>query len=164
MNPDREAAEALMRTGILVPVRLVEESVTPGPDEAEFALRLDLSFDDDETPEDERADVVEWGALGFLFVIGALSFYDARPRGASDIDFRADDEFRIGDFLECIRYRHGDLQFDADYLRGRRMKTRVRVRVRADGTGFIETVGRGKSAIHWLARLRGGQPLRAVDP
>jgi hypothetical protein len=162
MNHDHAAAEALLRTGVLVPVRIVKEMVTPGPDEAEFALRLDLAFDDDESPEDERAAVVEWGAFGFLFVIGALSFYDARPRGASEIDFRADDEFRVGDFLESIRYHNGDLQFDADYLRGRRMKTRVRVR--PDGTGFIETVGRGKSATHWIARLRGGQPLRAVDP
>ena len=161
MNHDSAAAEALLRTGVLVPVRVVEEVVTPGSDEGEFALRLDISFDDDEIPEDDRAEVVEWGAFGFLFVIGTLSFHDARPRGASDIDYRDDDEFRVGDFLACIRYRNGELQFDADYLRGRRMKTRARVR--ADGTGFIETVGRGKSATHWIARLKGRQPLRAVD-
>jgi hypothetical protein len=161
MNHDHAAAEALLRTGVLVPIRVVEEVVTPGPDEGEFALRLDISFDNDEIPKDDRADVVEWGAFGFLFVIGTLSFHDARPRGASEIDYRDDDEFRVGDFLDCIRYRNGELQFDADYLRGRRMKTRARVR--ADGTGFIETVGRGKSATHWIARLQGRQPLRAVD-
>jgi len=59
-----------------------------------------------------------------------------------------------------MRYRNSELQFDADYLRGRRMKTRARVR--ADGTGCIETVGRGKSATHWIARLKGRQPLRAI--
>lgn len=162
MNHEHAAAEALLRTGLLVPVRIVEEVVTPGPDEAEFALRLDIAFDDDEDAEEDRTEVVEWGAFGFLLVIGALSFYDARPRGASDIDFRADDAFGVGDFLENTRYRNGELQFDADYLRGRRMKTRVRVR--PDGTGCIRTVGRGKSATHWIARLRGGLPLRAVDP
>ena len=94
MNHDRAATEALLRTGVLVPVRVAEETVTPGPDEGEFGLRLDISF-------------------------------------------------------------------DADYLRGRRMKTRVQIR--PEGTGFIETVGRGKAATHWIARLQGSQPLRAVD-
>ena len=37
------------------------------------------------------------------------------------------------------------------------------VRVLQDGTGVIEPVGRGKSAMHWIARLKGGKPLRAVD-
>ena len=161
MSHDHAATLALLRTGVLVPVRVVEETVTPGPDDGEFGLRLDISFDDDEVPEEDRADVVECGAFGFLFVIGALSFHDARPRGASEADYRDDDEFRVGDFLECIRYRNGELQFDADLLRGRRMKTRVRIR--PDGTRFIETVGRGKSATHWIARLQGRQPLRAVD-
>ena len=160
MSHDHAAAEALLRTGVLVPVRVVEEMVTPGSDEGEFGLRLSISFDNDEIPEEDRVEVVEWGAFGFLFVIGALSFHDARPRGASEIDYRDDDEFRVGDFLECIGYRNGELQFDADYLRGRRMKTRARVR--SDGTGFIETVGRGKSATHWIARLKGRQPLGAV--
>jgi len=72
MNHDHAAAEALLRTGVLVPVRVVEEVVTPGPDEGEFGLRLNISLDDDEIPEDDRAEVVEWGAFGFLFVIGAL--------------------------------------------------------------------------------------------
>ena len=160
MSHDHAAAEALLRTGLLVSVRVVDEVVTPGPDEGEFGLHLNISFDDDEIPEEDRAEVVEWGAFGFLFVIGALSFHDARPRGASEIDYRDDDEFRGGDFLECMRYRNSELQFDADYLRGRRMKTRARVR--ADGTGCIETVGRGKSATHWIARLKGRQPLRAI--
>jgi len=117
MNHDRAATEALLRTGVLVPVRVAEETVTPGPDEGEFGLRLDISFDADEDS--------------------------------------------VGNCMECIRYRNGELQFDADYLRGRRMKTRVQIR--PEGTGFIETVGRGKAATHWIARLQGSQPLRAVD-
>ena len=87
MNHDHAAAEALLRTGVLVPVRVVEETVTPGRDEGEFGLRLNISFDDDEIPEEDRL----------------------------------------------------------------------------DGTGSIETVGRGNSATHWIARLQGRQPLRAVD-
>jgi hypothetical protein len=161
MSDDTAAAAELLRTGVIVPVRIVEEVVTPDPDGGEFGLRLDLSFDDEESDEENRAEVVEWGALGFLFVIGALSFYDARPRGGSEIDYREGDEFRVGDFLACLQFRNGELRFDADYVRGRRMKTRVRVR--HDGTGAIETVGRGKAAAHWIARLKGGKPLRAVE-
>jgi len=74
MSDDRSAGEALLRTGVLVPVRILEESVMPGADEGEFALRLALSLEDEDSPEEDRADVVEWGALGFLFVIGVLSF------------------------------------------------------------------------------------------
>lgn len=114
---DDDAMAELLRTGVIVPVRIVEETVTPGSDEAEFGLRLELSFDDD--------------------------------------------EFLVGDFLAGLRFRRGELHFDADYVRGRRMKTQARVR--KDGTGTIETVGRGKSATHWIARLRGGKSLRSVD-
>jgi hypothetical protein len=156
-----DAAAELLRTGVIVPVRILEETVTPGFDEAEFGLRLELSFDDVDGDEEDPAEVVEWGALAFLFVVGALSFHDARPRGASEIEYREDDEFLVGDFLAGLRFRRGELHFDADYVRGRRMKTRVRVR--KDGTGTIETVGRGKSATHWIARLRGGKSLRSVD-
>lgn len=161
MSHDNAAAVALLRTGVIVPVRIVEEVVTSGPDEGEFGLRLNISFDDEDSSEDDRAEVVEWGAIGFLFVIGALSFYDARSRGLSKIDYREDDEFRLGDFLESLRYCNGELRLETDYLRGRRMKTRVRIR--QDGTGTIETVGRGKSATHWISRLKGGKPLRIVD-
>ena len=161
MSDENAAAAALLQTGVIVPIRIVEEVVTQGPDEGEFGLRLAFSFDDEECDEEDRAEVVEWGAFGFLFVIGALSFHDARPRGASEMDYQEDDEFRVGDFLTGLQFRGGELRFDADYVRGRRMKTWVRVR--QDGTGVIETVGRGKSAMHWIARLKGGKPLRAVD-
>jgi len=87
MSHDSAAAEALLRTGVLVPVRVVEERITPVPDEGEFAQCLDIAFHDGETPEENRL----------------------------------------------------------------------------DGTGSIETVGRGNSATHWIARLQGSQPLRAVD-
>ena len=65
MSEERDAGEALLRTGGIVPVRILEELVMPGADEGEFALRLALSFEDEDSPEEERADVVEWGALGF---------------------------------------------------------------------------------------------------
>jgi hypothetical protein len=95
MSEEDGAGEALLRTGVLVPVRIVDEAVLSGSDEGEFALHLSLSFDDDDSLEEERAEVVEWGALGFLFASGVLSFADARPRGLSEITRRHYDEREI---------------------------------------------------------------------
>jgi hypothetical protein len=161
MSEDRGAGEALLRTGVIVPVRIVEEAVMAGADEGEFALRLALSFEDEDSPEEDRADVVEWGALGFLFVIGVLSFADARPRGYSEREYVERDEFGVADFLAGLKFRHGEIQLDTDYVRGRRMKTRVMIR--PDGTGTLETIGRGKAALRWIARLKGEKHLRALD-
>ena len=104
--------------------------------------------------------MVEWGAMGFLFVIGVLSFADARPRGLSDRDYDETDEFSVAELLAGLRFRRGELHLDTDYVRGRRMKTRVVVR--ADGTGSLETMGRGKAALRWIARLKGEKPLKVV--
>jgi hypothetical protein len=161
MSAEHSAGEELLRTGVIVPVRILEESVTPGLDEGEFGLRLALSFDDEDNAEEDRADVVEWGALGFLFVIGVLSFSDARPRGFSEAEYVEHDEFRVSDFLAGLKFRDGQLHLDTDYVRGRRMKTRVVVR--PDGTGTLQTIGRGKAALRWIARLKGEKPLRAID-
>ena len=58
----------------------------------------------------DPADVVEWGAFGFLFVLESLSFKDARPRGYSEADFMPEDEFTVNDFFECLTYRQDRLQ------------------------------------------------------
>jgi hypothetical protein len=144
-----------------VPVRIVDEAVIAGSDEGEFALRLALSFDDEDSPQEDRADVVEWGALGFLFAVGVLSFADARPRGMSELEYNTADEFNVSDLVGALKYRAGELHLDTDYIRGRRMKTRVVVR--PDGTGLLETIGRGKAALRWVGRLKGEKPLRVLD-
>ena len=90
-----------------------------------------------------------------------LSFADARPRGFSDREYVERDEFRVSDFLAGPKFSNGELHLDTDYVRGRRMKTRVVVR--PDGTGTLETIGRGKAALRWIARLKGEKPLRALD-
>lgn len=161
MSADHGAGEALLRTGVIVPVRIVDEAVVSGADEGEFALHLTLSFDDEDSPEEDRAEVVEWGALGFLFAIGVLSFADARPRGLSEIEYVESDDFRVSDLVAGLKFQNGELHLDTDYLRGRRLKTRVAVR--PDGTGTLETIGRGKAALRWIARLKGEKPLRALD-
>lgn len=68
---------------------------------------------------------------------------------------------RLADFIERLRYVRGELHFDADYIRGRRVKTRVTVR--ANGTVALETIGRGKAALRWLERMQGKKLMHLVD-
>lgn len=39
MSEEHGAGEALLRTGLIVPVRVVDEAVMPGADEGELALQ-----------------------------------------------------------------------------------------------------------------------------
>jgi hypothetical protein len=167
MSSDAElTAYQLLKTGTLVTFRILEEEVLPAHDEAEFGLRLQLKFvadeQEEECDEDEVAeDTAEWGSFGFLFALGALSFDEAKPREASALEYRERDEFKLADFIEGLRYVRGELHFDADYIRGRRVKTRVIVR--SNGTATMETVGRGKAALRWLERLTGKKRLQVVS-
>jgi hypothetical protein len=43
------------------------------------------------------------------------------------------------------------------------LRTGVIVPIGTDGTGTLETSGRGKAALRWIARLKGEKPLRALD-
>jgi len=54
----------------------------------------------------------------------------------------------------------GELHFDADYIRGRRIKTRIAVC--ANGAVRLETIGRGKAALRWLERMRGKKLFQLV--
>jgi hypothetical protein len=56
----------------------------------------------------------------------------------------------------------GELCFGADYIRGRRIKTRAVVR--SNGTVTLETIGRGKAALRWLDQLKGKKLIQLVDP
>lgn len=157
----------LLRTGTLVSFRLISEEVLEAPDDgAEFGLRLQLKFnphpDDEEADQDEAAeDTAEWGAFGFMFALGVLSFAEAKPRNLSGPEYEKKDEFRLTDFIEGLRFVRGTLHFDADYIRGRRIKTAIVVR--SDGTITVETIGRGKSALRWLDQMKGKTLMRLVD-
>jgi len=96
-----------------------------------------------------------------LFVLGVLSFADAKPRNLSVADYSEKDDLRLADFMECLRFVRGELHFEADYIRGRRIKTRVAVR--ANGTVRLETIGRGKAALRWLEQMKGKEFLRVVS-
>jgi hypothetical protein len=155
----------LIKTGSLVSFRIVEEEVLPAPDEAEFGMRLLLKFvaekgEDDQDEDGVAEDTAEWGAFGFMFVLGVLSFAEAKPRNMSFADYHEKDEFTVADFIEGLRFVRGELHFDADYIRGRRIKTRVAVR--ANGTVRLETTGRGKAVLRWLERLQGKKLLQLI--
>jgi hypothetical protein len=69
----------LIKTGSLVSFRIVEEEVLAAPDEAEFGMRLLLRLaaeagegEDDQDEDDGAQDTAEWGAFGFMFVLGVF--------------------------------------------------------------------------------------------
>ena len=155
----------LLKTGTLVSFRVVtEEVLNSSAGDAEVGLRVQLKFvaeDEEEGDEDDVAEnTAEWGSFGFMFVIGVLSFAEAKPRNASVLEYEEKDEFRLADFIERLRFVRGELHFDADYIRGRRIKTRIVVR--SNGTVTLDTVGRGKAALRWLEQLKGKKLMQLV--
>jgi hypothetical protein len=66
----------------------------------------------------------------------------------------------MADFIECLRFARGKLRFDADYIRGPRVKTRIAVR--SNGTITLETIGRGKGALRWLEQQKEKKLMRLV--
>jgi hypothetical protein len=155
----QSAEQKLFETGTLVLFRVLDTNTEVTPDQENIFVRVELMLEDDE--EDvEPEEFVEWGAFGFLFAITALSFHDARPRGASELHFQMDDALTVADFLDALSFGRDGLRVQTDYLRGRSMKTEVTIR--PDGTVTLTTWGRGKSALHWLDRLQGKKRVRAV--
>lgn len=167
MGNESPIGHELLRTGLAVSFRIVKEEVLQAPaDEAEFGMRVQLKFTTDQGEEgqdedDVAEDTAEWGSFGFLFTLAVLSFADAKPRGYSEAEYAERDELTLADFVQHLRFVRGELRFDADYIRGRRVKTRIAVR--ANGTATLETIGRGKSALRWLERLRGRKLMQLVD-
>lgn len=147
----------LIKNGSLVEFKILDTQVLPGSDDAEFGFRIDLRLGE----EEEDSDDVEWGGLGFCFVLAALSFADARPRGASEIDYQDVDQITLTDFLEGFSFVRGELHFRGDYIRGRRLKTDISVK--PDGMVRLETVGRGKAALQWLDRLKGKKMMSLIS-
>jgi len=106
-------------------------------------------------------ELLESCALGVVFALGVLSFHDARPRGASGMDFAAKDEWTASDMLRYLTFPSGRIQFYADYVRGRMMKTTVEVF--GDGRVVLQTQNRGEAATRWVQKLQGKKVLSLVD-
>ena len=104
---------------------------------------------------------VSWGAIPMIYVLGALSFIDARPRGSSGIDYVEEDEWLFSDMVQRLRFERGSVVFEADYVRGRMMKTTVTVA--PGGKLEIETRNRHEMAVRWLRTLRGKKHIRLMS-
>jgi len=154
---DRVAGYKLLETGALVAFDVIETHVEGPPHGGFVRIQLQLG----EVDEDgERSQDHEWGAFGFIFCIAVLSFHDARPRGASGMDFEERDDFTVADLMDHLRYERAKLRFSSDYIRGRCVKTDITVG--PDGAVTVETRNRGESATRWLQVLQGRKHLRAV--
>lgn len=152
MGDDRAAGFELLKTATLIDFEVVETEV--GDLAPEGSMKAVLQFTE---PED-----VEWGGLGFMFALAAISFNDARPAGVSDIAYAGDDdEFTPSDLVEQFRFERGHLHLYLDYVRGRLVKTEIDVH--PDGKVVIQTINRGKSLGRWLDMLRGRRHLAAVE-
>lgn len=89
---------------------MVGKSTELAPDKENIHVRVDLAFEVEEEDGDP-ADVVEWAAFGFIFVLAVLSFADARPRGLSEVDYSAKDDLTVADFLRACPSENGDYIF-----------------------------------------------------
>lgn len=99
-----------------------------------------------------------WATIPLLHALGTLSFGDARPRGSSGIDYQDGDEWTAADLLQRLRFERGRLGLEADYVRGRMMKTTVSVD--AQGRMTVEARNRHEMALRWLGSLKGRKHLR----
>ena len=91
---------------------------------------------------------VETSAFGILYSISLLSFLQGRPAGASVIDYQEQDAWSVEDFHRHLSFMHGKLRFEADYVRGRLIKTVVEIS--KDGTILITTINRADLASQWV--------------
>lgn len=99
-------------------------------------------------------------SVGVLFALALMSFTYAAPRGYSFNDFIPDEEYNLGYFLEGLRFEHGRLSHEADYVSGRCVKTDITFE--PGGKVTVSTRNRGRGADRWLIHLQGKKHIQAV--
>jgi hypothetical protein len=151
MKDDVVVVHELVQSATLARFRILRAEGQEHPDRSWQRVACHLHRED-----------VSWGAVPLLYVLGALSFGDARPRGVSGIDYDDQDEWLIADLVQRIRVDRAGVWLETDYVRGRMMKTTVTVR--GDGRFTVETVNRHEAAVRWLRTLKGKKHLRLVEP
>ncbi len=149
MNDDIDAGVELLRTATVLRFRVLRAEGEERPDRSWHRVTCHLHRED-----------LPFGAIPFIFAIGGLSFGDARPRGISDIDYREQDEWTVGDMVSRLRFERGRIVFDADYVRGRMMKTEITIE--PSGRVVVETRNRHEMALRWLDLLKGRRHLKLV--
>ena len=153
MEPEEPIEHELLRNAVVAEVTVTSTDVSPTSTGDRY-VRIEGRLGDDEGTD------VEWAAIGFIYAVGVLSFAAARPRGVSGMHFERDDQWTAADLLRHLRYEHGRLVCETDYVRGRMMKTDVTVS--PDGRFVLTTTNRGEAASRWVAQLQGKKVLRPV--
>ena len=152
MPNDHERIEhELIRTAAATEFEVIHTKIEPTAGGDDTHVRVTLRMDE--------ADV-EVFAIALIYVLGALSFHDGRPRGVSGNWFEDDDQWTAADMLRHFEFRRGRLSFYADYVRGRCLKTTVEVD--RDGTVLVETVNRGEALLRWIDQIKGKKYLQPV--
>ena len=141
----------LIHDALLLEFEVVDTKIEPTVGDDDYHVRIVLKVEED---------LLESCAFGLIFTLGALSFHDGRPRGYSGKFFEDDEEWPVADMLKRLEFAHGQLHINADYVRGRCMKTTLDVS--SDGTVVLDTVNRGQAATRWVDRLKGKKLLQAV--
>jgi len=100
--------------------------------------------------------------IGILFALALMSFTYAAPRGYSFNDFIPDEEYNLGYFVEGLRFEHGVLSHESDYVSGRCVKTDITYEV--GGKVSIVTRNRGRGADRWMMHLQGKKHIQEVKP
>jgi len=139
----------LVHDALLLDVDVIETDARPGAGGEDWAVRIQLQTD---------AELIKSCAHGLLFVLGALAFNDASPRGDSSQWREPGDQFTATDLMEHLRFEQGTLRLHVAELRGRRVETTIEVQ--SDGKVRLETANRGKAAVGWVTRLQGKQLLQ----
>jgi hypothetical protein len=153
---DLSIEHELIHQAVLADITVLNTQVNPtGADDKHVHIEGRLGLEEDE--DGEPSSDVEHYSFGFIYAIGMLSFADARPIGVSEMHFQEKDDWTAGDMLRCLRFEKGELHFDADYVRGRCVKTTVIVR--PNGTFLLDTVNRGETATRWISKLQGKKIL-----
>lgn len=147
MNDDVEAVCELAQSAVLARFRILR---------SEGEEHVDRSWQR-VTGHVHREDV-PWASIPIIYAVSALSFGDARPRGVSGVDYVEKDEWRIADMVLRLHLEPSGLVLDADYVRGRMMKTRVTIG--PNGKLVVETRNRHEMATRWLQTLKGKRHIR----
>ncbi|MEQ9319516.1 MAG: hypothetical protein RIF41_10180 [Polyangiaceae bacterium] len=149
-HPDL-AGYKLVESGTLMTFDVVSTDIRPTPSDDDKVVEIELQLDED---------LLASCALGFMFVLCLQSFHHGRPRGISGAWFEDDDEFTVEDFLDNLRYSHGNLYIFLDYVRGRCLKTTITIG--KDGKCQLQTYNRGEALTRWVDLLRGKKFLEPV--
>lgn len=132
--------------------KVIRREVKPSVDGQETVMSLTAVC-----IEEEAGELL---AFPLLYALASLSFYEARPYGGSERHYSVDDHLSLREFFQTLSYEQGCLLWYGDYIKGRRVKTELRLTPQGEFT--IYTVGRGLGPDFWLRILRGEKPLQVL--